>query len=55
MLTALIKIVLKWKTSTTCQSRICESIDLTLGEVVNVTRFTNPAKFDEDRIITAAR
>jgi hypothetical protein len=47
---ALIQVVLKWKTSATNQSHIYQSINLKLGKVYNVTRFTNPAKSGEDRI-----
>jgi hypothetical protein len=46
----LVREVLKWKTSTTYQSRIHESIDLKLGKVVYVTRFTNFAKFGKNCI-----
>jgi len=42
-------VVLKHETSTTYQSHIYESIDLKFGQVDNFTRFSNPAKFGEDR------
>ena len=34
---------------TTYQNHIYKSLDLKLGKVDNVTRFTNPPKFGEDR------
>jgi hypothetical protein len=46
---ALIQVVLKWKKLTTYQSHTYESIDLKLGKVDNVARFTNPAKFGKDQ------
>jgi len=42
-------VVIKRETSTTYQSHIYESIDLKFGLGNNVTRFSNPAKFGEDR------
>ena len=51
MLMAMVNKLLKWKTSTTYQSHIYESFDLTFGKVDNVTRFTNPVKY---RIIGGA-
>jgi hypothetical protein len=48
MLMALIRVVLKWKTSATYQSHIYESIDLSFGKVDYVTRSTNPGKLGKD-------
>ena len=50
MFMAMVNVVLKLNTSTTYQSHIYESFDLKFGEVNNVTRFTNSAKFGKYRI-----
>jgi len=42
-------VVLKHETSTTYQSHTNQSIDLKFGLGDYVTRFSNPAKFGEDR------
>jgi len=47
-------LVLKHENSTTYQSHIYESIDLKFGQSDNVTRFSNPAKFGEDRFSVVA-
>jgi len=50
MLMATAVVVLKHETSTTYQSHIYESIDMKFGWGDHVTRFSNPAKFGEDRV-----
>jgi len=42
-------VVPKQKTSTTYQNNIYESIDLKFGQGDYVMRFSNPAKYGEDR------
>jgi len=42
-------VVLKHETSTIYQSHIYESIDLKFGQGDYVMRFSNPAKYGEDR------
>jgi len=49
MLMATAVVVLKHETSTTYQSHIYQAIDLKFGKSDYVTRFSNPAKFSEDR------
>jgi len=45
-------VVLKHETSITYQSHIYESIDSKFGQGNKVTRFSNSAKFGEDRFVS---
>jgi len=49
LLMATAVVVLRHETSTTYQSHIYEIIDIKFGQGDYVTRFSNPAKFGEDR------